>query len=155
MRREVVEYTKWKWYDLISADNVARLVEEAFRTELLRLLPVVRVHVCTVQVHYHLLQQQGSYRQLDPCPFIWTFSKKQVARKSNKELETGASPLAGQCTPAGYRHKHMQSAVNSEWSQGRFQGGPGGPGPSEISAPPPPAAPKTLKIRPPLAKNFR
>ena len=149
MRREVVEYTKWKWYDLISADNVARLVEEAFRTELLRLLPVVRVHVCTVQVHYHLLQQPGSYRQLDPCPFIWTFSKKQVARKSNKELETGA----GQCTPAGYRHKHMQSAVNSEWSQGRFQGGPGGPGPSEISAPPP-AAPKTLKIRPPLAKNF-
>ena len=68
------------------------------------------------------------------------------------ELETGASPLAGQCTPAGYRHKHMQSAVNSEWSQGRFQGGPGGPGPSEISAPP--CGPKNVKDKAATCQKF-
>jgi len=51
-------FTQRERYDTISVDDVAWLVEESFRTELLRLVPVVGIHVSTVQVHHHLHQQQ-------------------------------------------------------------------------------------------------
>jgi len=43
-------HTEWERDHSISVDDVVRLVEEAFRTELLWLLPIFRIHVCTVQV---------------------------------------------------------------------------------------------------------
>jgi len=41
-------YTEWEWNDSMSVDNVAWLVKESIRTKLLRLVPVIRVHVSTV-----------------------------------------------------------------------------------------------------------
>jgi len=53
--RQSVKATQWERYDSMSVHNVAWLVKESCRTELLRLLPVIRVHVCTVQVHQYLV----------------------------------------------------------------------------------------------------
>jgi len=48
------QLTESESHDAISADDVAWVVEESFRTELLRQMPVFGIHVSTVQVHHRL-----------------------------------------------------------------------------------------------------
>jgi len=50
----ILKLTESERNDAISAYDVEWVVEKAFRTELLRQLPVIRVHVSAVQVHCYL-----------------------------------------------------------------------------------------------------